>query len=113
MRIMSFSQRWDKLEHDEFTTFRITRKDKDWQVGEAVQLFYRTRSKDREPLGVAVITAKKPVLPVVITDQEAIADGFPEGKSEMWRWLLKAHGERLRYCDLNKLTLKRQKTLDN
>ena len=105
MRILSLSFKSDKLKQPKFIDFRFHRKDKDWQVGEPVQIVYRTRRKDREPLGVAVIVAKESVWMEEVTDQEAIADRFPGGKVEMWDWLLKAYGERAKYCRLNKLTL--------
>lgn len=50
MRIISFSRMWDKLQDDEFTTFRFPRKDKDWYKNEKVQVYYKNRSPHRQSL---------------------------------------------------------------
>ena len=97
MRILGFSKKWDKLnkrwfERDRhtFTTFRFPRKDKDWEVEELVQVVYKPRSKEREPLGIARIIRKQEKDlskkfygfgdickdPDVITPAEAYEDGF-------------------------------------
>ena len=62
MRILGFSKKWPKLnkqwyERDlhTFTTFRYPRRDSDWGVEEVVQIVYKPRSKEREPLGIARI----------------------------------------------------------
>lgn len=125
MRILGFSKKWPKLQQEEFTTFRLPRRDRDWQVGEQVQIVYRPRSKEREVLGVAEIVSKEVRSPVrlapldgipIITDEEALADGF-EGKRNrfgvwkspyfvMWEWLWDAHDiRRLMQEPINKLTL--------
>lgn len=114
MRILGVSKKWDKLQHNEFTTFRFARKDKDWQVSEVVQIVYKPRSKEREILGVAKIISKKLRrifkskalyhIPIV-TKREAIRDGFM-GWGDMALWLTKAYGhQQLVEKPMNKLTL--------
>ena len=93
MRILGFSKKWPKLNNEIlFTTFRYPRRDKDWQVEEVVQIVYKPRSKEREPLGIARIIRKQekdtgkdwsyyplpsfPNTPDMITPQEAYEDGF-------------------------------------
>ena len=116
MRILGFSKKWSKLSQPEFTTFRFARKDKDWEVGELVQIIYKPRSKDREKLGIAEITRKESrnmvrarrnewVIPT-ITEEEANADGF-ENYMQMWFWLFDTYGgQRLIHEPMNKLTLR-------
>jgi len=67
MRILGFSKKWDKLNKQwfardlhTFTTFRYPRRDRDWEVEEVVQVVYKPRSKEREPLGIARIIRKQP-----------------------------------------------------
>lgn len=121
MRILGFSKRWAKLEQKEFSTFRFPRRDRDWQVGEVVQVVYKPRSKERELLGVAEIVGKEPRamawhgdktgLPK-IHNEEAIADGFVGEGSKiayftMWEYLWDLYGgERLLNEPLNKMTLR-------
>lgn len=114
MRILGVSRRWDKLNRPDWTTFRFTRKDKDWQIGEVVQVVLNPRSKHREKLGVAEIISKEPkwMKPKLradipdITQEEAIADGFEEWR-DMWAWLLKRYDiRRLLGEPMNKLTLR-------
>ena len=97
MRILGFSKKWPKLNKrwfepnlQTFTTFRFPRKDRDWEVEELVQVVYKPRSKEREPLGMARIirkqekdTNKKFYIfgdtckdPDVITPADAYEDGF-------------------------------------
>ncbi len=93
MRILGFSHKWRKLNNDLFTTYRFSRKDKDWEVEEVVQIVYKPRSKEREPLGIARIIRKQPKdlnkqwsyypysgqspnIPDMITPNEAEEDGF-------------------------------------
>ena len=119
MRILGVSEGWPKLEKPEFTTFRFARKDRDWQVGEMVQVVYRPRSKDREVLGTARIMGKEArcmawrgseLTEPKVTEEEAETDGFgPPGKEAyfaMWRWLWGVYGGR-RVVDepMNKLVL--------
>jgi len=115
MRILGFKELWWKLSQDEFTTFRFPRKDKDWQVGEVVQVVYKPRSKNRDILGTAEIIRKEPrwIKPKLrddipdITEEEVVADGF-EGWREMWAWLLKSYDiRRLLREPINKLTLRK------
>ena len=120
MRILGFSERWEKLNHLEFTTFRFARKDRDWGVGEQVQIVLKPRSKERVILGVAEIISKearcmarhgsKLTCPHV-TEDEAFADGFvPIGIQTaldcMYDWLFDIHGKRLLEEPMNKLTLR-------
>lgn len=121
MRILGFSRKWPKLEQPEFTTFRFPRRDRDWAVGEFVQVVYKPRSRDREVLGTAEIISREPrraakhgcLLPYpCISNQEAEQDGFP-GTIEkpayfmMWEWLWDTHGsERLFNEPMSKLTLR-------
>jgi hypothetical protein len=111
MRIISFSKMWPKLQQETFTTFRFPRKDagrgRDWAIGERVQVYYKSRSPDRKRLGAAEIVGKQSKLVQLITEQEAIKDGFPSGHSEMVRWLKKAHSiKSAALLCMNKLTLR-------
>lgn len=115
MRIISFCKKWDKLNQPEFTTFRFPRKDKDWYVGEIVQVYFKNRSPQREKLGVAEIISKEKrniatnwgedeEAPMV-SNEEAIADGF-ENWGAMLDGLLTMHPvARLAHKTMNKLTL--------
>ena len=110
MRIMGFAVKWPKLRRPIFTTFRLPRKDKDWYIGERVQIVYHPRSKDREILGEAVIVnvearSFNPAMAPKITNDEAIADGF-DNTNAMWVWLEKAHGHFYASTVFNKITLK-------
>ena len=102
MRVLGFSKKWDKLNDTEFTTFRFPRKDRDWQIGEIVQVVYKPRRKGGgEKLGVALIINKEFVRVKNITEDEAIKDGF-NNFFEMWLFLKKPDG----YKPMNKLTLR-------
>ena len=117
MRILGFSKKWPKLyknSDDLFTTFRCPRADKDWAVGELVQIVYKPRSKEREKLGIVRIEVKElksffwmipyKVDQIVtrVTNKEAIEDGFDDLK-DMWRYVSKInHGDIHLF---NKLTL--------
>jgi len=127
MRILGVSKKWAKLNTDGlFTTFRFPRKDKDWQVEEAVQIVYKPRSKDREPLGIARIIRKEPKdlnkrwsyyspftqpnTPDMITPNEAEDDGFTGmhggGDTEkMRRFFIDTYGYSKCKEPINKLTL--------
>lgn len=115
MRVLGFSKRWQKLSNPEFTTFRFTRRDRDWQVGELVQVIYKPRTKNRLPLGQAeivnkeecwIFSANKPRGAKMLTPKEARADGFM-GYGDMALWLSKAHGhQHLVDEPMNKLTLR-------
>ena len=126
MRILGFSKKWGKLNNDIlFTTFRFPRKDRDWEVEEVVQIVYKPRSKEREPLGMARIIRKQekdlnkqwnyyPSLPFpntsdMITPQEAEEDGFTGRHGggdveKMMRFLHDTYGY-VRDRKINKLTL--------
>lgn len=102
MRILGFSKKWGKLQQPEFTTFRFPRKDRDWVVGEKVQIVYKPRRKGGgERLGIARINYKEFVRVKDITEGEAIKDGF-HNALEMWLWLKKPKGNE----PMNKLTLR-------
>jgi len=115
MRILGFSQKWAKLDNARFTTFRFTRRDRDWTVGEMVDVVYRPRSKKRRILGLARIVKKEIRAAMlgnlaievsgvpVVTHAEAEADGFPGGVEEMLQWLKKAGRPD---PTINKLTLR-------
>jgi len=110
MRIMGFSIDWPKLKKDRFTTFRFERRDRDWSVGEIVQVKVQPRSKGGGLYkGNALIEAKesKDIIQHkdCISEAEAKDDGF-ENKSEMWKWFLKAHPPEQLVRPLYKLTLK-------
>jgi hypothetical protein len=120
MRILGFSKKWDKLKEDRFTTFRFTRKDKDWQVGEVVQIVYHPRHKDHKRLGTAEIIGKEQRAMAwhgdktgitKITNDEAIADGFEDTLNKqayfhMWEFMwVNYGGGRLLSETMNKLTL--------
>ncbi|MBA7651742.1 hypothetical protein ES703_59561 [subsurface metagenome] len=116
MRILGFSKKWPKLQEPEFTTFRFTRRDKDWQVDELAQIVFQPRRKGGgEKLGVAeivgkeprwIFTAKKPRGQKVVTPREAHADGF-KSYVDMAMWLVRAHGHQSLVDEpMNKLTLR-------
>jgi len=106
LRILSFSKMWDKLKQDTFTTFRFIRKDKDWQKGEVVRVFYKQRSPERKELGIAEIIDKEPKKILEdVTDIEAKEDGF-QSISDMAIWMRKRYGNRIEEEPINCLTLK-------
>ena len=114
MRVLGFSKKWDKLNDTEFTTFRFPRKDKDWQIGEFVQVVYKPRSKEREILGIAQIIIKASRMFIdtrirnisLVTEHEAILDGFNDW-FDMRDWLIKTYSvERIQNEPMNKLTLR-------
>ena len=100
MRIIGFSKKWGKLNDIKFTTFRFPRKDRDWAEGEEVQIVFKPRSKEREPLGIARIIFKERRTIRTITEEEAIKDGFCNSLA-MWLWL----GKPSMAQGINKLTL--------
>lgn len=113
MRILGFEKKWPKLQNDSFTTFRFSRRDKDWGVTELVQIVINPRSRNREELGTARIVNKMPlrVFPPsfpfdyrLVTEEEAVADGFPDLKAmQLWMW--HRYKGRLVEEPMNKLTL--------
>lgn len=115
MRILGFSRKWPKLDRDEFTTFRFTRRDRDWEFGEVVQIVYKPRSKEREILGIAeilkkeerwIFSGRKPWGAKMLNSKEAKADGF-KNYFDMAEWLSRTHGQqRLVIEPMNKLTLR-------
>ena len=106
MRILSFTKMWDKLERNIFTTFRFPRKDKDWQKGEVVRVFYKQRSPERRELGTAEIIDKEPKnILEDVTGIEAKEDGF-QSISDMAIWMRKSYGDRIEKELMNCLTLK-------
>jgi hypothetical protein len=111
MRILGVTEKWAKIEKPFWTTFRLRRRDKDWQEGEAVQVVYKPRSKQREVLGTAKIIVKElRHFPWTVSEGETITyyeareDGF-ENVGTMLYWMLKAHGDRVRKEPLNRLTI--------
>jgi len=118
VRILGFSKKWPKLQQEEFTTFRLPRRDRDWEEREQVQVVYRPRGKDREPLGTALIIKKETRHffdgqpgGKELSHKEAMDDGFISS-GDMMLWMLKAHGDRVYSEPLNKLTLKWLKDKD-
>jgi hypothetical protein len=111
LRIISFCKRWTKLEQSEFTTFRFPRKDRDWEVGERVQVYLKNRSPQRENLGEAKIIKKEMRVIATIhteylpTEEEAIADGF-NSLIEMNEFFRDTYGSRIFGEPINKLTLR-------
>lgn len=111
MRILGFSKKWDKLRQGEFTTFRFSRKDKDWQRGELAKVVYKPRGKDGKVLGVAHIIDKElrkfgiTFPKYMISDDEARDDGF-DGYIAMRDWFLDIYGKRILDEPMNKLTLR-------
>ena len=130
MRILGFTRKdWmnyltgnPKLVEDEFTTFRFTRRDRDWAAGELVQVVYKPRSKEREILGTAQILSseKRWVLNAdngelkhhadyfavkAVRENEARADGFL-CRADMVYWVGRTHKLRNILEPMNKLTLR-------
>ncbi|MBA7701823.1 hypothetical protein ES703_110570 [subsurface metagenome] len=121
MRILGFSTKdWinyhtgkPKLKQPVFTTFRLRRRDKDWQTGELVQVVFKPRSKNREPLGIAEIVKKEQRCLLCssvrhcrrVVTSEAEQDGF-SSLSDMETWLLKAHGSQVLEEPINKLLVR-------
>ena len=107
MRVLGYTKKWSKLQKEVHTTFRFTRKDKDWYTGEYVQEVYHPRSKDREIINPkCLIIEKRNLFCKSITDEEAIEDGF-ESAIDMRNWLVKAHDlVRVKFEVIHKLTIK-------
>ncbi len=107
MRILGFSKKWNKLSENTFTTIRFARKDRDWQIGELVQIVFHPRSKERKSLGTAKIVNKesRDLFRIGLLDYEIHADGF-ENKEELGKWLDKTHGRRWLDEPMNLLRLK-------
>lgn len=124
MRILGFSKKWPKLKQPEFTTFRFRRRDRDWAVGELVQIVYKPRSKDRDILGTAEILSseRRWVLNAeddwlkhycycdyfavkAVRENEAVEDGFKD-RADMVDWIGRAHRLRNLLEPMNKLTLR-------
>ena len=112
MRILGFSRKdwinylngnW-KLEEEIFTTFRFTRRDRDWEVGELVQIVIKPRTKGREPLGIARIMQKGSFWLNNVDEEDALRDGFLSFE-EMWDTFAKMHGQRVVEEPVNRLTL--------
>jgi hypothetical protein len=116
MRILPVTEKWPKLKQPRWTTFRLERRDRDWQVGEVVQVVYKPRRKGGgEKLGIAKIVDKARrylQCPAYMRHgfyyeraiQEAKEDGF-NSYDDMWEWLWAHHGGDLFQRPLNKLTL--------
>ena len=114
MRILPYAKHWEKLDKPEHTTFRRPRKDadrgRDWHEGETVCEVVHARasheSGEREIIGPATIVAKKPMNLGLVSDAEAIADGF-ETWVQMRDWLFKSHKGMTLGTTINKLTLRK------
>jgi hypothetical protein len=107
MRILGFQKGWGKLSQLEFTTFRYPRADKDWQVGEVVQVVIKPRSKERRLIGYAKIINIELYRMEDITNSVALRDGFAD-KAAMMSFFAKAYGNdyrRLWQKPMNRLTL--------
>lgn len=113
MRILGFSTDWinyetghPKLQEDVFTTFRFKRRDRDWEVGEQVQVVIKPRTPGREVLGPAMIIAKEIHQPWLegVTETEARRDGF-QTCGEMYQQFCRMHGERMAE-PISKLTVR-------
>ena len=112
MRIMGFNKNWEELYSGSktFTTIRFARKDKDWQVGELVQVVLKPRSKERQVLGIAEIVNKesRDLFRVGLADYEMHTDGF-ENKKQLGDWLDKTYGRRWLDEPMNLMRLKWRK----
>jgi hypothetical protein len=97
-------RKWDKLKQPIFTTFQYRRKDaelgRDWHNGKTLKIVYHPRH-EYEYLGIARVISKETKQCQMITEEEAVADGF-EDVSEMMDFLKPQHSFDL----INKLTLK-------
>lgn len=108
MRILGYQRKWPKLDQDESTTFRYPRADKDWQVGEFVQVVIKPRSKDREFLYYAEIISIELVHWADITDKMALIDGFTD-KAHMIDFFNKTYRNDYRWLwhkSMNRLTIR-------
>jgi len=101
---MNYNMQVPKLVVPTFTTFRMPRRDKDWQAGEEVKVVLRPRTKDREYLGQATITVVQAFEQHQFTDAMARQDGFLR-KTDLYLYLVKAHRGRLLQEKVNRLTL--------
>ncbi len=120
MRILSVAEKWEKLhlelpleDRPQFSTFRFSRADapkgRDWHQGETVQIVYRSRTPTREVLGNGLIVTVTSKLIGEIGHFEAIRDGFPRGRVQMFEWLARAHHINVTHVKLkpiNKLTIR-------
>ena len=107
MRVLGYSKKWDKLQKTQHTTFRFTRKDRDWALKEMVQEVYHPRSsKDREIVNrMSRIDGIQSLWVKDITDAEAVEDGFKDAV-DMLAWLVAAHGsERCQKEQIHKLSI--------
>lgn len=126
MRILGVSELWSKLLKDNWTTFRFPRRDRDWEVGEVVQVVFKPRSKDRGILGQARINQKDPrwvMFPdesfmicekirenpkldhvYFVSECEAKLDGF-ENRRQMFDFMIKRYDIRVYDEPMNRLVL--------
>jgi len=98
---MNYTTNTPKLQEDEFTSFRLPRRDRDWKEKEIVKIVYQPRGKSREVLGSVKIVEKEPkyffYLPHglfkkrIINDKDAKKDGF-QNSHEMYLAMVKMHG---------------------
>jgi len=94
MRTLSVSTEWLKLREPEFTTFKLPRKNKNWDVGEIVKVVYKLQSKEREKLGIAKIIDKEQKILKEISEEEARNEGFLSVE-DMIRWAMKRYNDRI------------------
>lgn len=103
-----------KLEEPGFSTFRLCRRDMDWQVDEVALVVVQPRRKGGgDILGPAEIIRKESRCLLssrlhgvqCVTTYEALADGF-SSLSDMEHWLYNTHSNRVLEEAINKLTLR-------
>jgi hypothetical protein len=83
-----------KLDQPSFSTFRLSRKDKDWQLSENVKVILNPRSAGKKVLGTAVITSRERINHYSeVTDEMVLQDGF-ESKAIFEGWWKRTHGKR-------------------
>ena len=113
MRRMGFTLCWPKLSQDECSTLRFTRRDKDWLLGETVLVVYQPRHYNYV-LGMAMIISKEPRAvsramasadAPLVTEEEAIADGF-DNLGGLLQWFWKTGKDRVMKEAVNKLTIR-------
>ena len=113
MRRLGVTVCWNKLDEDEFTTWRFPRRDKDWILGETVLVVFQPRH-DNQMLGIATILKKEPraLSRVMVTtdiplptEEEATWDGF-QSLGSMLAWFWKVYRYRVFEETANKLTLR-------
>ncbi len=112
MRELGFTKDWTnqltgklKLKEERFTTLRLGRRDKDWEVNETVRIVMFPRQTKKKLIGVAQILSIVGFSDYYAVPESVIKrDGF-ESLDGFRRWWLKSHGkrsaERLYLMELN------------